>query len=46
MQRSRPPFRADHVGKNVPTAYEERIEVRLREQDGEDTVLLHRPKGT
>ena len=30
------PIRADFVGKNVPTAGDERIEVRLREIDGDD----------
>lgn len=34
------PIRADFVGKNVPTALDERIKVRLRETDGEDRVLL------
>ncbi len=37
------PIRADYVGKNVPTAREEQIEVRLRETDGEDSVYLVRP---
>lgn len=36
------PIRADHVGKNVPTARNERIEVRLAESDGEDSVRLIR----
>jgi pyrimidine operon attenuation protein / uracil phosphoribosyltransferase len=30
------PIRADFVGKNVPTSWEERIETRLREVDGGD----------
>jgi len=30
------PIRADFVGKNVPTAGDERIETRLREIDGGD----------
>jgi len=35
------PIRADHVGKNVPTARGERIEMRLREDGAEvDEVLL------
>ncbi len=35
------PIRADHVGKNVPTARGERIDIRLSETDGtEDAVLL------
>ncbi len=35
------PIRADHVGKNVPTAREERIEMRLGEDGASaDEVLL------
>ena len=34
------PFRADGVGKNVPTSKEEKILVHFRETDGEDRVLL------
>ena len=35
------PIRADHVGRNVPSARGERIEIRLREDGaGEDEVLL------
>lgn len=35
------PIRADHVGKNVPTARDERIDIRLSEVDGvQDQVLL------
>jgi pyrimidine operon attenuation protein/uracil phosphoribosyltransferase len=35
------PIRADFVGKNVPTARNERVEVRLSEVDGEgDEVLI------
>ncbi|MBT3349956.1 MAG: bifunctional pyr operon transcriptional regulator/uracil phosphoribosyltransferase PyrR [Nitrospinaceae bacterium] len=34
------PFRPDFVGKNVPTASAERVNVRLREVDGEDGVWL------
>ncbi|MEO3938732.1 bifunctional pyr operon transcriptional regulator/uracil phosphoribosyltransferase PyrR [Dermatophilaceae bacterium Soc4.6] len=30
------PIRADHVGKNLPTASSERVHVRLTEVDGED----------
>lgn len=37
------PIRADFVGKNVPTASQETIEVRLREATGDDAVLLHKP---
>jgi pyrimidine operon attenuation protein/uracil phosphoribosyltransferase len=35
------PIRADHVGKNVPTARDERVEIRLTEDGAEtDEVLL------
>jgi pyrimidine operon attenuation protein/uracil phosphoribosyltransferase len=34
------PIRPDYVGKNVPTARDERIEVELCETDGADRVLL------
>lgn len=36
------PIRADYVGKNVPTARSERVNVHLREVDGEDAVILTR----
>ena len=35
------PIRADFVGKNVPTAKEETIEVKLSETDGMDEVVLN-----
>ncbi len=34
------PIRADYVGKNIPTARAETVEVRLRETDGSDAVVL------
>jgi len=34
------PIRPDFVGKNVPTAIEENIEVRLREIDGKEEVVV------
>ena len=34
------PIRADYVGKNVPTAQRENVQVLLREVDGEDKVLI------
>lgn len=37
------PIRADHVGKNLPTARGERVHVELTETDGEDAVVLVRP---
>jgi len=40
------PIRADHVGKNVPTAREETIRVHLEEvDDGPDQVLIERRDG-
>ena len=34
------PIKADYVGKNLPTAPEESVQVRLIEIDGEDEVVL------
>lgn len=34
------PIRADHVGKNLPSALDERVGVRLQEIDGEDSVTI------
>ncbi|MBS4754079.1 bifunctional pyr operon transcriptional regulator/uracil phosphoribosyltransferase PyrR [Nocardioides sp. zg-ZUI104] len=34
------PIRADHVGKNLPTARSERVSLRLAETDGEDEVRI------
>ena len=36
------PIRADFVGKNAPTAKEERVQVRLAETDGADEVIILR----
>jgi pyrimidine operon attenuation protein/uracil phosphoribosyltransferase len=36
------PIRADYVGKNLPTARDERVQVRLSETDGEDGVWIVR----
>jgi pyrimidine operon attenuation protein/uracil phosphoribosyltransferase len=36
------PIKPDFVGKNVPTATSERIDVRLKEQGGEDVVYLEK----
>jgi pyrimidine operon attenuation protein / uracil phosphoribosyltransferase len=36
------PIKADFVGKNVPTALAERIDVQLKEVGGEDVVFLDR----
>jgi pyrimidine operon attenuation protein/uracil phosphoribosyltransferase len=35
------PIRPDFVGRNLPTAPEDRVSVRLREIDGVDEILLH-----
>jgi pyrimidine operon attenuation protein / uracil phosphoribosyltransferase len=37
------PFRPDYVGKNLPTAREERVNVRLEEVDGVDEVTISEP---
>jgi pyrimidine operon attenuation protein/uracil phosphoribosyltransferase len=37
------PIRADYVGKNLPTAREEKVEVHLKEEDGRDEVHIVRP---
>jgi pyrimidine operon attenuation protein / uracil phosphoribosyltransferase len=34
------PIRADYVGKNIPTAKHETVEVRLTESDGADEVVI------
>ena len=36
------PIRPDYVGKNLPTAREERVNVRTEEEDGEDEVTISR----
>ena len=40
------PIRADYVGKNLPTAQRETVQVRLEETDGQDAVLLGVKEGT
>src|SRR6266545_3040029 len=37
------PLRADYVGKNVLTAFDEAVRVQLDETDGDDGVVLERP---
>ncbi|MDI6606024.1 MAG: bifunctional pyr operon transcriptional regulator/uracil phosphoribosyltransferase PyrR [Candidatus Omnitrophota bacterium] len=39
------PIRADYVGKNIPTAKNETVEVRLEEVDGKDEVLIAQKDG-
>jgi len=36
------PIRADYVGKNLPTAVNESVDVRLTESDGQDEVVIAR----
>jgi pyrimidine operon attenuation protein/uracil phosphoribosyltransferase len=36
------PIKADYVGKNIPTARHESIQVRLQELDGVDEVVVQR----
>jgi pyrimidine operon attenuation protein/uracil phosphoribosyltransferase len=38
------PIRADYVGKNMPTAVQESVQVRLKESDGRDEVVVARPE--
>jgi pyrimidine operon attenuation protein/uracil phosphoribosyltransferase len=37
------PIRADYVGKNVPTAQQEEVQVKLKETDGQDQVVIVDP---
>jgi pyrimidine operon attenuation protein / uracil phosphoribosyltransferase len=39
------PIRADYVGKNIPTARDEIVHVRLTETDGQDGVVLEKEAG-
>ena len=39
------PVRADFVGKNLPTAPTERVDVRLKETDGDDEVVIVKAEG-
>jgi pyrimidine operon attenuation protein/uracil phosphoribosyltransferase len=34
------PIRADYVGKNIPTAPDDRVKVKIKEVDGEDSVSI------
>ena len=34
------PIRPDYIGKNLPTARDERVSVRLTEVDGADNVVI------
>jgi pyrimidine operon attenuation protein / uracil phosphoribosyltransferase len=37
------PLRPDHVGKNLPTSRDDRVNVRLHEIDGHDSVSIAHP---
>ena len=39
------PIRADYVGKNIPTALHEDVDVLLEEPDGHDEVRIVREEG-
>ncbi len=39
------PIRPDYVGKNLPTAIDERVRVELEETDGGDRVVLEQQEG-
>jgi pyrimidine operon attenuation protein / uracil phosphoribosyltransferase len=39
------PIRPDYVGKNLPTARRESVQVLLREHDGQDRVVIQEPEG-
>lgn len=39
------PFRADYVGKNLPTARNERVNVRVTDLDGHDDVTIQAQPG-
>ena len=40
------PIRADYVGRNIPTARDEKIRVRFIETDGVDDVLIERKEAS
>jgi len=40
------PIAADHVGRTIQTAADERVQVRLSELDGDDAVTIGRTGGT
>src|SRR5437016_1405203 len=39
------PIKADYVGKNLPTAPRQSVQVRLQEIDGADEVVINDPEG-
>ncbi|MDP3025206.1 MAG: bifunctional pyr operon transcriptional regulator/uracil phosphoribosyltransferase PyrR [candidate division Zixibacteria bacterium] len=38
------PIRADYIGKNIPTALNEQVVVKIQEVDGEDSVTIEKEK--
>ena len=38
------PIRADYVGRNVPTSRREVVTVLIREEDGEDAIVIEEPE--
>ena len=34
------PIRADYAGKNIPTSQKETVQVKIKEADGEDGVVI------
>ena len=34
------PIKADYVGKNVPTAFQDKVIIRLKETDGKDEAVI------
>lgn len=36
------PIRPDFIGKNIPTSSDERVVVKLQEEDGENSVVIHK----
>jgi pyrimidine operon attenuation protein/uracil phosphoribosyltransferase len=40
------PIRPDYVGKNLPTARRELVQVLLKEHDGQDRVVIQEPTGS
>lgn len=39
------PIKADFVGKNIPSSLRERVQVRLKETDGKDEVIILKRSG-
>ncbi len=34
------PIRPDYVGKNIPTAWKEKVQVKLKDENGIDSVII------